>query len=172
MPIDAAKMRRHLVVDTTRLYAILDGALVPDLPMRLYESQLPHYCLLQGQLDPNLAYVAPHLVYLEPGNAFTESIFDNAGQSNCGIFIHSRSSMASMHKHFRALISVMSEDGRPLTFRYYDPRVLREFLPSCNTAELVTFFGRSDAFFARDEEGQGILKFEIEGESLKRSELN
>ncbi len=34
-----------------------------------------------------------------------------------------------------------SEQKAPLVFRYYDPRVLRVYLPTCSPAEFARFFG-------------------------------
>jgi len=47
-----------------------------------------------------------------------------------------------MRQHFRRFITVHDESGKPLLFRYYDPRVLRTFLPTCNAKELAEIFGR------------------------------
>lgn len=164
-------IRQYLLSDTTRLYGILDGASVPDLPMRLYESQLPNHCLLSGDLDPDLAYVAPYLVFLSPEHDFTEWVLGEGYGNHWGIFAHSRSSMTEMRKHFRALVSVSDEAGNPLHFRYYDPRVLRQFLPTCNPDELITFFGRVDAFFAETGDGENLLNFKMENDELKQTEL-
>ncbi len=38
----------------------------------------------------------------------------------------------SLRKHFRTFLMVKSPEGDRLYFRYYDPRVLRVYLPTCN----------------------------------------
>ena len=59
--MEAQKLKNYLFSETSRLYCILDGASVPDLPMRLYETNTPNYCLFRGELEPELVYAAPAL---------------------------------------------------------------------------------------------------------------
>ncbi len=51
------------------------------------------------------------------------------------------------------------EGGGTLLFRYYDPRVLRIFLPTCTPAELREFFGPLSRLYAEAEGGQELLEF-------------
>jgi hypothetical protein len=44
-------------------------------------------------------------------------------------------------------LRVETEDGQRLVFRYFDPRVLRVFLPVCTPAEKNDFFGPVYRFF-------------------------
>jgi hypothetical protein len=59
-----------------------------------------------------------------------------------------------------------------MTFRFYDPRVITKFLPTCNAEELQTFFGKVDTFFAETEDGEKLVKFQVENDKLKQSELD
>ena len=56
-------------------------------------------------------------------------------------------------------------DFQPLYFRYYDPRVLRVYLPTCDADELRTLFGPISRLLCEDEEG-GLLKFWLAGGQL------
>jgi len=53
-----------------------------------------------------------------------------------------------------------------LIFRYYDPRVLRAYLPTCSPAELNTFFGPVTAFITEGENPGEILEFRNERGTL------
>ena len=77
-----------------------------------------------------------------------------------------------MRKHFRALVTVHDEAGTPMIFRFYDPRVVHKFLPTCNTGELKTFFGKVDAFFAETPDGKGFSRFVIENNMLRENKLS
>lgn len=46
-----------------------------------------------------------------------------------------------------------------MLFRYYDPRVLRVFLPTCNKEELTNFFGPIQAFVLEDTEEDTLIRF-------------
>ncbi|MGB7069382.1 MAG: DUF4123 domain-containing protein [Pyrinomonadaceae bacterium] len=166
------KLDQHLIMNSTRLYGILDGASVPDLPTRLYEAQLPNHCLFKGDLNPDVAYVAPYLVYLPPEHKFTEWVISEGFGDACVIFAHSQHSLIEMRRHFRSLVNVYDEKGNSMTFRCYDPRVLRKYLPTCTPEELETFFGNVDTFFAESGDGEGLMSFTIENNALKQTELN
>lgn len=164
-------LEKILGIEQTRTFAVLDGASVPDLRMRLYETRPPHYCLFRGELAPDVAEVAPYVVQMMPGTSFTDWVLSECFGNHWGIFAHSRYSIKEMRRHFRALVSVYDETGEPLIFRFYDPRVLQNFLPTCNGGEMQTFFGNVDAFFAEKPEEQIILSFSLENDELKQKEL-
>jgi hypothetical protein len=55
-------------------------------------------------------------------------------------------------------------------FRFYDPRVLRAFLPVCKSSELVQFFGPVAAFHCQTEEPGSVVSFTLEREQLRISD--
>jgi hypothetical protein len=60
-----------------------------------------------------------------------------------------------------------------MTFRFYDPRVLRRFLPTCNPAEMKVFFGEVETLFAESELSGKLLSFRLTEENhLKQSEID
>jgi hypothetical protein len=73
-----------------------------------------------------------------------------------------------MRGHFRSFLTVYDESGNPLNFRYYDPRVWRLYLPTCNSGELKTVFGPVVAYYLEDEDANTLLRFELNSESLRR----
>ncbi len=166
------QLEEYLFNGQTNVFAVLDGASIVGLRNQLYEKQPPHYCLFRGELKPDMAEVAPYLVGLIPGTPFAEWLINQKNGNHYGIFIQSRQSIIEMRRHFRSLISVYDEDGKPLIFRFYDPRVIRQFLPTCNAGELKSFFGSVDVFVAESEDGEGFSAFTINGNELKETELN
>ena len=59
--------------------------------------------------------------------------------------------------------------GKPLLFRYYDPRVLRVYLPTCNAEELKTLFGPVQAYIMEDESGAAMLRFRLKNGTWRNS---
>ena len=165
-------LEKALFNEPANVFAILDGASIDGLCMKIYETNPPNYCLYRGELAPDMAEVAPYLVGLRAGTAFTEWLLDARFGKHWGIFARSRHSIIEMRKHFRSLVTVHDENGKPLIFRFYDPRVLRTFLPTCNADELKTFFGKVETFFAETGDGQVLSAFKMENNELKQSELN
>ena len=165
------ELEKILFNEQTRCFAVLDGASIPELRMRLYETRPPHYCLFRGELTPDVAEVAPYVVQVTPGTVFADWLMGESFGNHWGIFAHSRFSIKEMRRHFRALVTVYDEKGDPMIFRFYDPRVLQNFLPTCQGGELQTFFGNVDAFFAEDVENQTLLSFSLENDELKQRDL-
>jgi len=78
----------------------------------------------------------------------------------------SRASFRRLRNHLRALTLIYRRDGMPLYFRYYDPRVLRIFLPTCSTEQLKQMFGPVDAFLAESEAGDALGIYRLSGDEL------
>ncbi|HEY0457802.1 MAG TPA: DUF4123 domain-containing protein [Pyrinomonadaceae bacterium] len=165
------QLGKYLFRDGTHSYAILDGASVPDLPVRLYEMNPTNLCLYRGELPPDLVYAAPYLVYLFPGTAFTDWLLTECWGKHWGIFAQSPVSIAAMRKHFRSLLTVDDENGKPLLFRYYDPRVLPPFLLTCNYSELEILFGEVKYYFAESFDAKELCRFHLAKEKLNETRL-
>lgn len=149
------------------VYAILDGASAPNLVKHLYEHEPEYCCLYRGELEPDMATVAPYLVRLEAESQFTELVLGEGWGTHWGSFIVSPATLRALRDHFRAFQTVELPDQRSVIFRYYDPRVLRNFLPVCNAAELATFFGPVHKFVVEGETPEAGIKFSLAGTALK-----
>ena len=143
------------------VHAILDGASVPGLLRMLAEHQVEYTCLYRGELEPDLAEVAPYLIKLAPGNGLTNAVLDTWGQ-HWGIFVHTQADMRELRRHFRKFLLVYSPDNQPLYFRYYDPRVLRVYLPTCNSDEASTVFGPVKRYLMEDESSASLISFRLD----------
>jgi uncharacterized protein DUF4123 len=156
-----------LAEEGEELCAMLDGASVPGLLERLdSERSLEVECLFRGALEPDMAEVAPYLVKLELESEFTEWVVGSGWGRHWGTFVTSRRGFRNLRDHLRALTLIYRRDGTPLYFRYYDPRVLRIFLPTCSPAQLRQMFGPVDAFLAENDGGDSVSIFRLNGEAL------
>ncbi|HUS92315.1 MAG TPA: DUF4123 domain-containing protein [Phycisphaerae bacterium] len=154
------------------VYAVLDGAAVGrDLIVNLYKRQPEFHCVFPGDLEPDMAEVAPYLVELKPGAPFTDWVLAEGWGKHWGIFATSPAGILQMRGHFQALVNVFDENGKPLIFRYYDPRVLRVFLPTCDSGELAEFFGPVSVYVAETEDAESLACFHKEAGRLRRQEL-
>ncbi|MFO0157838.1 MAG: DUF4123 domain-containing protein, partial [bacterium] len=50
-------------------------------------------------------------------------------------------SFSQVHRHFRKFNVVYGPEGKPLFFRYYDPRVIVDVLKVLDEQQLISFFG-------------------------------
>ena len=153
--------------DNLNVYAILDGAAIPNLLNGLYDLKSEYVCLYRGELEPDIAHVAPYLVKLDDESDFTEWLIEEGWGKNWGIFAQSEADLRTMRRHFRSLLTVYDPEGKPMLFRYYDPRVLRLYLPTCNAEELHTVFGPVAAYWLEDKDPTSILRFKFESDRLR-----
>lgn len=164
MPTQQAKtMQQNLcrqLFENTRLnaYAILDGAANPGLLERLYDQSPEFDCLYRGELEADIAECAPYLARLEANTAFSEWATLEGFGLHWGIFALAECDLRTLRQHLRKLNMVYDpESNKPLLFRYYDPRVLNSFLPTCDAEQTEAFFGPVQTYFA--ETGNGFARF-------------
>lgn len=149
------------------VWAILDCARDPKIYLALLESKLEFRCLYSGKLPRALEMVAPHLVELSPKNRLIGRWLDEGWGQSWGVLLKIDDA-ANLRHHLRKFLKVEDEDGRRLLFRYYDPRVLRAYLPTCTPVELKQLFGRISSFLVEGQEPGNWIEFRLAGASLKR----
>lgn len=154
--------------DGVRVFAVLDGASIEDLLEKLQQFEPEYYCLYRGDLNSDMAQVAPYLVRLRPDTAFAEWVIGKGWGQNWGIYVHSPADLQAMRKHFRTFLTVYDSNGKPMLFRYYDPRVLRIYLPTCNAQELQTVFGPITSYFVESEDRKALLRFQFIKNALQQ----
>jgi len=154
------------------IYTVLDGASVSGLLQKLADLEPEHVCLFGEELEPDMAEVAPYLVKLDNESPFTDWVLDRGWGNHWGVFAEigaeTGANFISLRKHFRSFVKVHDQSGKPLLFRYYDPRVLRVYLPTCNGEELHTMFGPVDANYMEDESGAALLRFRLKNGTLAK----
>jgi len=156
----------HLFAESeSKVYAVLDGASVPKLLEHLAPHASEYECLYRGELKPDLAAAAPYLVSLKPDSELTEWILQGWGK-HWGVFVLSQAELPVLRRHFRTFLVVHTSEGKPLYFRYYDPRVLRVHLPTCNAEELNQMFGPVDAYIMEAEKPEVLMQFRMKDGAL------
>jgi Domain of unknown function (DUF4123) len=90
---------------------------------------------------------------LAPGQAYTEEFFGRGFPAGWGVVLASSAPSRELRRHLRRFLRVRS-DGRILGFRYYDPRVLQIYLPTCTPAETAAFFGPVQSIAAPGRGGE------------------
>jgi len=155
-----------------KTWAILDGARDERIVPAVERSYQDKCCLFAGNISPQLKAVAPYLVRLDPGEYLSETVLENGWGNAWGVFFSSSASLETLRKHFRRFLRVTDEAGRRLLFRFYDPRVLSIYLPTCNNEELTTIFGPIDRFVLEGDEGAKLVEYRFSGVRLKMLRLH
>ncbi len=115
-----------------------------------------------------LADVAPYVLCLAPDTKAHHDVVQTCWGCSSGVFLRSDANLEELSKHFRHFLLVKTEDGRKLYFRFYDPRVLRVFLPSCTAQQAIEFFGPVHFFLVEDEDPNRAIIFWLEKAQLRR----
>lgn len=156
----------------SRLYAILDAAREPIIYSRLAESDNRKVCLFIGDQAREMATVAPYLVELDKNDAFTQWILEKGWGKSWGIFVESEATFIKLRNHLRTFLRVADEDGKTFFFRYYDPRVLRIFLPTCDAEQVKTLFGAVIRYYSEGENGNTLIQYSVRDNKLDETVTN
>jgi len=152
-----------------RLFALLDAARHDSIFPAVMGADCLMACLYRDVPD-ELARVAPYLVEIQPKSAFADWLFQRWGDQ-WGILLATRARLDELYRHFRRFLIVKDPEGRRLYFRYYDPRVLRTYLPTCNAEELSSLFGPVERFIVEDRNRATLLRFSLDGGALRTEPL-
>ena len=140
------------------IWAIIDTARDPKAYWTLANSHLNYSCLFAGELPDALEQAAPYLVQLTAEDAYTDYLAANLGNS-LGVFLQCDAAIQSVRHHLRKLLTVRDPRGAKLLFRFYDPRVLRVFLPTCDSSELGQMYGPVKTYWAEDTTPNKLIEF-------------
>lgn len=150
-----ARALAHARADSlpTRVWGVFDGARDPRIHATASLHGARGVCLYGDDVPLELARVAPWLLPVPPESNFG-SLFATSGRGRSwGVLLRSASSSEDIANHFVGLLRAKVPDGRTLLFRFYDPRVLAAFLPTCTPPQLDQLFGPCDAYLV--EQGDG-----------------
>jgi hypothetical protein len=145
-----------------RVWALLDGARDRRVFSAVTATYTDNCCLYSGDLPAELKLVAPYLVSLDPEDRTTQYILKRAWGNEWGIFLRSTASMETLRRHLKKFLVVKDQKGKRLLFRYYDPRVLRAYLPTCWPAELDTVFGPVKTYLVEGADGGSLIRYSVD----------
>ena len=154
-----------------RVYALLDAARDESIYPKIVNSGLESTCLYRGENARELAWVAPYLVELRRDDPFTQWVVENSWEKSWGVFAGSPATLNELKRHFRTFLTVYDEEGSSLYFRFYDPRVLRIYLPTCNAMELGIVFGPIGSYLLEGEEPDTAIRFENVSGKLQQERI-
>ncbi len=152
-------------------YILLDAARMEAAIEKAQELNPRFDSLYRGRSEEDLSAVAPFLFAYQPQSEFANWFMENGWGNSWGVLMKTHVPQVELHRHFRKFLIIGTEDKQELYFRFYDPRVLRIFLPTCNKEQLKEFFGPIDYFVIEDENPAFAQKVWLENYSLKSMQL-
>lgn len=151
-----------------RLYTLLDAARDPLVLARLAGAPEQYQSLYEGPQEEAMAAFGPFLVALPAGSPFLEVLVRDGWGRSWGVFLTCPLDFAEVRKHLRRFLMVKLPYGRRAYFRFYDPRVLRAFVPTLNAQETADFFGPIGCYLMEDESAQKVVQFRNERGRARR----
>ena len=140
------------------LYAVLDTARDRRILELLRESVEEHHSLYDGIEGETMAHVAPYLVRLEGDSRLLAALTREGWGRRWGSYLTSAQPLKSVRRHLRRYLMVERDaDRERVYFRFYDPAVLRVFLPTTTVLQRAELFGALDQFLFEGEQGEVTL---------------
>jgi hypothetical protein len=166
------RLRDLLRKDFQPLYALLDASREPSVLKVILESKEEYQSLYEGPQGAQLAHFAPYLIRVPQKSALLDTLVKQAWSNSWGVFLTCDASLKDLRTHFRHFLNVKLPDGTQVYFRYYDPRVLRLFLPTCLPEETSQFFGPVKQFLLEAEDPATALHFTRGPKGAAQKELH
>lgn len=169
MPLDLptlTALKSALLLPGLTTHAIIDGAGCPELLDQLEMHQPEHDCLYRGALEPEVAQVAPWLVQLSHDDPFTDWLLAAGWGQAWFTLALGTEPLPLLRIHLRRLLKAQLPDGRIVYFRFYDPRVLRIYLPTCAPATVTRILGGQKALVTEDEAPDRLRIFTVTASAL------
>lgn len=143
------------------LLAVIDAARSPIIYPLLQQCAGEHGSLLtlEGQPGDLKAY-APYVARLLSPSPLLEQLVLQGWNDHWCVYLSTALELEPLRIQLKKFLLVKLDDGREVFFRFYDPRVLRTFLPACTPHEAKRFFGEIGGFYAPDPDG-GCLEYTL-----------
>ncbi len=147
------------------LFALTDAGRSDDVLTLLHGSAVEMRSLYEGEAEVDLGRSGPYLVSLPHDSEVLPALVRQGWGRAWGVYVTTDADFGQLRRHFRRLLMVKRQrDGEQLYFRFYDPRVLRVFLPTCTPEQIEQMFGPVAAFWMEDESGAEVLRFAPDGD--------
>jgi len=166
------RLQDLLAKDFQPLYVLLDASREPSVLKVILESKEEYQSLYEGAQGAQLAHFAPYLVRVPQESALLDTLVHQAWSKSWGVFLTSDTPLKDLRTHFRHFLTVKLPDGQQVYFRYYDPRVLRLFLPTCLPEETNQFFGPVKHFLIEADDPATALHFTRGPKGAAQKELH
>jgi Domain of unknown function (DUF4123) len=131
--------------EASRVFAIMDGAVVPQLQEKLGKADVLGWdCLWRGALPPDKAAVAPCLAELSQQSEFTTWLLSEAAVAypGWGVLGVGPLNLLDMREHSRRLLQVGMPDGSTRKWTWFDPALWVPLLPKLDPMQLDEAFGQ------------------------------
>ena len=153
------QMKLIAALDATANFVVLDGAVTPAVRDLLNQAGVFYQSLYEGEQSKDLAVKGPYLAEIQKGGKMLPFLLKVGWGSSWGVFLSTKMDFAETRKHLRHFLMVEIEGGQKVLFRFYDPRVMRVFLPTCSAGQRKEFFGQIEQILVESESKTAVLRY-------------
>jgi hypothetical protein len=155
------------------LYAVVDAARQPMLiPATIEALASSRECLFRGKALENIGDQAPWAVLIDPNEDVLDWLAEDGFGRRWASFAVSAMPLGEFVSHLRRFTMVEDDAGRHLYFRFYDPNVLRMYLPTLDAEQTVRFFRNVDAWLVENNlNADEIVEMTCLGGATRRRSL-
>ncbi len=149
-------------------YVLIDAAQDQRILPFLAQNKTHWRSLYEGDTAYKLASHAPYLAVVPDTGEWISELLQNGWGRSWLVFLSSELDVEAIHT-FAVFFTCKTLEGEQLYFRFYDPRILRAFLPACTPAELVKFFGPINQFILEGDLSTDLCVLSLEQQRLHSS---
>ena len=135
------------------IFAVVDASRDSRIPAFLEAAGEPYTSL--DTSDRAAAYI----VALPADSRLVHVLVKDGWGRGWGFYGTSRASLETVRAHFTSLVSLHTPSGAAMTFRFWDPRVLRAMVPAMPPAEVDAFFGPCERMIVEADKPAMALEF-------------
>lgn len=136
--------------DKKPIFALADGSKDDDIYGHLLFPGAEHLALIDDEVFGYQVSAPPFLIELSEEeedfwDSFTDYLITEQLNNQTCIFLQSQFDLDTLHKQLQSYVYPFG--GMKKIFRFYDPVVLAEWLPSLNSEEVESLFSLVQAFW-------------------------
>jgi hypothetical protein len=141
--------------DDLHVHAVLDAS---------RDSRIPAFLDASGEsyasLDPE-AKVPAYVVTLPRESRLLDVLIKDGWSHAWGFYCATNVGFEQLCAHWRRYLFLRTDDGSTLTFRFWDPRVLRALVPMMSPQEAADFFGPVGRLLVESEKPEIALEIAL-----------
>jgi Domain of unknown function (DUF4123)/FHA domain len=153
--------RSHLVLlnalygQGESVYAVLDAVRDARIPAFLDASGERY-----GRVDEeNLA--SPFLVLVPPQSRLLDVLVKDGWNHGWGFYLAAAADFERALQHWHQFVTLHNRSGQAVTFRFWEPRVLRAIVPAMPSAEAAGFFGPISRLVVEGDKPEVAVEFSL-----------
>jgi hypothetical protein len=154
-----------LYKDGGNVFAVLD-------PLR--DGRIPAFLDASGEqfasLDDGFR-VAAYVVQLPPHARLLDVLIKDGWSHGWGFYCTSVEELAEVCAHLKNFVTLFTPGGIPMTYRFWDPRVLRAAAPALLPQEAVDFFGPLTRMIVEGEKPEMAVEYSLGPRGAKQQSV-